>query len=276
MEIGKINKLTAARSNDLEYVLADSKNEEVILSRSEIEKELTVGSEIDVFIYKDLEDQIIATTTRPYAQLEQFAFLHTKSVNQHGAFMDIGLKMDLFVPFREHKTKMIEDNWYLVFILEDEETGRLIGSCRENEFVFYDEIDVKPGDKVDLLVYYTTDLGMNVIVNNLYKGLVFKSDIHKNIHPGDKIKGYVKQIREDGKLDISLEPLGYKNSIDKNTEIILAAIKENNGFLELTDKSNPDDIKFKLGLSKKAFKKGLGNLYRQKLIQLYKDGIKLL
>jgi predicted RNA-binding protein (virulence factor B family) len=117
---------------------------------------------------------------------------------------------------------------------------------------------------------------MNTIVNNLYKGLIFSSDIHKNIHPGDKMNGFVKLVREDGKIDISLEPLGYKKNIDKNAETILAALKENNGFLELNDKSNPEDIKLILGLSKKSFKKGLGFLYKQKLIELRTDGIKLL
>ena len=121
-----------------------------------------------------------------------------------------------------------------------------------------------------------TELGMNAIINNLYKGLIFKSDIHKNIQPGDRIKGYVKQVREDGKIDILLEPIGYKNSIDKNSDIILSALKENDGFLNLTDKNTPEEIKHKLGLSKKAFKKGLGKLYKQKIVELNEEGIKLL
>ena len=145
-----------------------------------------------------------------------------------------------------------------------------------NYFVFFDEIELEIGDEVDLLLYRVTDLGMNVIVNNLFKGLIFNSDIHQTIHPGDQIKGYVKLIRDDGKIDILLEPLGYKKSIDRNSEIILNAIKSNDGFLELTDKSSPEEIKVQLGLSKKAFKRGLGSLYKQKIVEIYKDGIKLL
>ena len=179
------------------------------------------------------------------------------------------------VPFAEQTGRLEEENWYLFFLLIDDKTGRLILSRRINDFVFFEEIDVKEGDEVDLLVYNQTDLGINCIVNNMYKGLIFKSDIHKNINPGDKIKGFVKQVREDGKIDVVLEPLGYKKSIDKNSQIILDALQENDGFLELTDKSSPEDIKFILGLSKKAFKRSLGNLYKQKMVELFKDGVKL-
>jgi len=182
---------------------------------------------------------------------------------------------DLMVPFSEQSGRLDEGNWYVFFILKDEKTGRLIASRRVNDFVFFENVDVKPGDEVDLLLYDRSDLGINVIVNNMFKGLIFNSDIHKNINPGDKIKGYVKQVREDGKVDVALEPLGYKMSVDKNSEIILNALKTNDGFLDLTDKSSPEDIKLKLGLSKKVFKKSLGNLYKQKLVELYKDGVKL-
>ena len=180
------------------------------------------------------------------------------------------------VPFAEQNEKMEEGKWYLIFLLEDEQTERLIGSAKVKDFVFFKDIDVKEGDEVDLLLYDMTELGMNAIVNNLYKGLIFKSDIHKTIKPGDRIKGYVKEVREDGKIDILLEQPGYKHSIDKNSEIILSALKDNNRFLSLTDKSTPEEIKQILGLSKKAFKKGLGNLYKQKLVELNNEGIKLL
>jgi len=183
---------------------------------------------------------------------------------------------DLMVPFAEQTGRLEEENWYLFFLLLDDKTGRLILSRRINDFVFFEEVDVKLGDEVNLLIYNQTDLGINCIVNNMYKGLIFRSDIHKNINPGDKIKGFVKQVREDGKIDVVLEPLGYKKSIDKNTQIILDALNENDGFLELTDKSSPEDIKFILGLSKKAFKRSLGNLYKQKVVELYKDGVKLM
>ena len=276
MEIGKTNKLIAARSTDNGYYLTDNDGNEVLLPNAYVADDLKIGDEIEVFVYKDSEDRIVATTLKPYVQFEEFAYLKVKEVNDYGAFMDWGLPKDLMVPFAEQTEKMKEGNWYLIFLLEDEQTERLIGSSKVNEFTFTTEIDVNTGDEVDLLLYNMTELGMNAIVNNMYKGLIFKSDIHKNIKPGDRIKGFVKQVREDGKIDIILEPAGYKNSIDENSDIILSALKENNGFLNLTDKSTPEDIKRILGLSKKAFKNGLGNLYKQKIVELNEDGIKLL
>ncbi len=276
MEIGKINKLTAARSTDNGYYLTDNDGNEVLLPNAYVADDLKIGNEIEVFVYKDSEDRIVATTLKPYVQFEEFAYLKVKEVNDYGTFMDWGLPKDLMVPFAEQTEKMEEGNWYLIFLLEDEQTERLIGSSKVNEFTFTTEIDVNTGDEVDLLLYNITELGMNAIVNNLYKGLIFKSDIHKNIKPGDRIKGFVKQVREDGKIDIILEPAGYKNSIDTNSDIILSILKENDGFLNLTDKSAPEDIKRILGLSKKAFKNGLGNLYKQKIVELNENGIKLL
>ncbi|MBC8486764.1 MAG: GntR family transcriptional regulator [Bacteroidetes bacterium] len=276
MEIGKINKLTVARTTDFGYYLIDDAGNEVLLPNAYVTDDLNIADDIEVFIYKDSEDRIVATTLKPYVQLEEFAFLQVKEVNTYGAFMDWGLPKDLMVPFAEQTKKMEEGKWYLIFLIKDEQTDRLIGSGKVNKFVYTNDIDVKQGDEVDLLLYKMTELGMNAIVNNIYKGLIFTSDIHKNIQPGDRIKGYVKQVREDGKIDILLEPIGYENSIDKNSGIILSVLKENNGFLDLTDKSFPEDIKHKLGLSKKAFKKGLGNLYKQKIVELNEDGIKLL
>ena len=276
MKIGKTNKLIAARSTDNGYYLTDNDGNEVLLPNAYVADDLKIGDEIEVFVYKDSEDRIVATTLKPYVQFEEFAYLKVKEVNDYGAFMDWGLPKDLMVPFAEQTEKMKKGNWYLIFLLEDEQTERLIGSSKVNEFTFTTEIDVNTGDEVDLLLYNMTELGMNAIVNNMYKGLIFKSDIHKNIKPGDRIKGFVKQVREDGKIDIILEPAGYKNSINKNSDIILSALKENNGFLNLTDKSTPEDIKRILGLSKKAFKNGLGNLYKQKIVELNENGIKLL
>lgn len=276
MEIGKINKLTVARATDNGYYLVDEYENEVLLPNAYISDDLKIADDLEVFIYKDSEDRIVAVTSQPYVLLEEFAYLKVKEVNQYGAFIDWGLPKDLMVPFAEQTEKMEEGKSYLIFLLQDEQTERLIGSSMVNEFVFFDDIDVKQGDEVDLLLYNLTELGMNAIVNNMYKGLIFNSDIHKIIQPGDRIKGYVKQVREDGKIDILLEPLGYKNSIDNNTEIIISVLKENDGFLNLTDKSSPEAIKQKLGLSKKAFKRGMGKLYKQKLVELSEEGIKLI
>jgi len=269
MKTGKINKLKISDQDDNRYYLEDDSNKKAYLSKDELTDSLIIGDEIEVFIYTDAEDNFVASASKPYVQLEEFAFLKVKSVNKFGAFIDWGLSTDLLVPFSEQTGRLIEENWYLFFLLTDEKTGRLIASRKLNEFVFFDEIDVDQEDEVDLLCYDLSDLGMNVIVNNMYKGLIFSSDIHKNINPGDKIKGFVKQVREDGKIDIVLELQGYKKTIDKNAQTIIDALKERDGILELNDKSNPEDIKQILGLSKKSFKKGLGYLYKQKLIEFH-------
>jgi len=275
MKLGKMNQLKVAKLSAAGYLLEDEESKDILLPNYNVVPKLKIGDTIEVFVYKDSNDRLNATTLKPTIELEQFAYLQVKDVNKTGAFMDWGFPKDLLVPYAEQTTTMHEGEWHLVFMLLDKETNRLIGSCKENEFVFFDEIDVEEGDEVDLLLFNRTELGMNAIVNNLYKGLIFNSDIHKEIRSGDTIKGYVKQVREDGKIDLLLEPLGYKKSIDPTTETILNKLMENDGCLYLTDKSNPNLIKEQLGLSKKAFKRGTGNLYKQKRIIILEDRIQL-
>lgn len=274
MKLGKINRLKVGRISQFGTYLIDEEENEVLLP-DEIEDDVELDELIDVFIYLNSDDQYVATTIKPLIELNRFAYLQVKDVNRVGAFMDIGISKDLLVPYAEQTEEMFVGNWYLVFMFVDEETDRLVGSCKENEFVFFDEIDIKEGDEVDALLYRKTDLGVHAIVNNLYKGLIFVSDIYKNIELGDTIKGFVKQVREDGKIDVLLEPLGYRQSINPTSEIILTKLKENDGQLFLTDKSTPEEIKQQLGLSKKAFKRGIGNLYRQKQLVILKESIRL-
>ena len=274
MENGKVNKLKVARVEDQGYYLIDDKGEEVLLPSEKIERSLKEGEEIEVFIYK--EKSLIISSKLPYVQMEQFENLKVTQVNELGALVDWGLDNDLLVPFDEQISEMKEGQSYVVFVFEDEETGVLRGSQRVDEFVFFDEVDVKRGDEVDLLLHRESDLGVNVIVNNLYKGLIFKSDLHKKVKMGDRTKGYVKQVREDGKIDILLEPLGYKESVVSNTQAVLNVLKAHENFIPLTDKSDPNDVKRILGLSKKAFKRAVGHLYKQKLIDIRQDGIYLL
>jgi len=276
MQLGKTNQLKVTKITELGYLLEDEDSKNILLPNDAVTGKLKVDDTVKVFVYKDSDDQLIATTQKPTIELERFAYLQIKDVNKTGAFMDWGISKDLLVPYAEQTVKMSEGEWHLVFMLLDEETNRLIGSCKENEFVFFDEIDVKEGDEVDLLLYSRTDLGFNAIVNNLYKGLIFNSNIHKDINEGDQIKGYVKQVREDGKIDLLLEPLGYKKSIDATSKSILNKLKENEGCIYLTDKSTPEAIKEQLGLSKKAFKRGLGSLYKLKKITILEDCVKLL
>jgi predicted RNA-binding protein (virulence factor B family) len=274
MENGKVNKLRIARVEDQGYYLIDDTGEEVLLPADSIDGSLKEGEEIEVFIYKD--KSLIVSSKLPYVQMEQFENLKVTQVNELGALVDWGLEKDLLVPFDEQISEMKEGQSYVVFVFEDEETGVLRGSQRVDEFVFFDEVDVKRGDEVDLLLHRESDLGVNVIVNNLFKGLIFKSDLHKKVKMGDRTKGYVKQVREDGKIYILLEPLGYKESVVSNTQTVLNVLKAHKNFIPLNDKSDPNDVKRILGLSKKAFKRAVGHLYKQKLIDIRQDGIYLL
>jgi predicted RNA-binding protein (virulence factor B family) len=271
MENGKINKLDIVRKDQEGFYLQDEKKQEIFLSKEAAALDLEVGSSIDVFIYKDRSRMI--STKLPYAQVEEFAFLNVKLLTEQGAYADWGLEKDLFIPLEEQMEPLVEGSSYLFFIYEDEDNGAIRGSQRVEDFVFLEEIDVKRGDEVDLLLYRESELGINVVVNNLYQGLVFKSDVHKEVKVGEQIKGYVKQVREDGKLDILLEPLGYKKSVESNTDLLLKAIKKEGDFLALTDKSKPEEIKSALGLSKKAFKRAAGHLYKKKLIDIRTDGL---
>lgn len=273
MENGKINKLGIARKDEKGFYLQDEKRQEIFIAKEASTIEMEVGSSVDVFIYKDRNRMI--STKLPLAQVEEFAFLEVKLVTENGAYVDWGLDTDLFVPLEEQMEPLDLGSSYLFFVYEDEGTGAIRGSQRVEDFVFFDEIDVKRGDEVDLLLYRESDLGINVVINNLYQGLVFKSDVHKEVKVGDQIKGYVKQVREDGKIDVLLEPLGYKKSVESNTDLLIKAIQKADDFLPLTDKSDPDEIKTALGLSKKAFKRAAGHLYKKKLIDIRTDGLYL-
>jgi predicted RNA-binding protein (virulence factor B family) len=273
MENGKINKLEIVRKDQKGVYLKDEKGKEIFLSKEDMDTDAEPGSSIDVFVYKDRSQKI--STKMPFVQLDEFAFLKVKFLTDQGAYVDWGLEKELFVPLEEQMEELKEDSSYLFFVFEDEDTGAIRGSQRVEDFVFADEIDVKRGDEVDLLLYRESNLGINAVVNNLYQGLIFKSDIHKEVKVGEQVKGFIKQVREDGKIDLLLEPLGYKKSVESNTDVLLKAIKKAGDFLPLTDKSNPDEVKQSIGLSKKAFKRAAGHLYKKKLIEIRGDGLYL-
>jgi uncharacterized protein len=276
MEIGKTNKLLVERSTENGLYLVDRNGNEVLMPNAYVTEDINLDDEIEVFVYNDSEDRIVATTLVPFIQLDEFAWLKVKEVTQFGAFVDWGLPKDLLVPFARQKEKMQEDKYYLIYLLRDVQTDRLLGTTKVNPFFIYENIDLKISDEVELLPFEFSDLGIKTVINGKYSGLIFNSDVHQDVTPGKKIKGYVKNIREDGKIDISLSPIGYEKSIDKNTDIVLNALKENDGILLLSDKSSPEEISSRLGMSKKAFKNSIGKLYKQKLILIERDGVKLL
>lgn len=276
MEIGKINKLKAARTTDNGCYLMDAEGSEVLLPNAYVTKDLKLGDEIEVFVYKDNEERPVATTLAPKIQVDKFAYLQVMDVNKAGAFMDMGVVKQLMIPYSEQPVKMETGESYVVFCLLDDETDRLIGSAQLEDFIFTEEIDLEEGQEVDLLIYKRSNLGINVIVNQMFQGLIFHSDVHKRVNIGDEIKGYMKTIREDGKLDILLQEPGYRNVIDKTTQGVLDILKKHGGKFPYHDKSNPDDIRRVFGMSKKAFKKALGNLYKNRMVELSKTGTKLL
>jgi predicted RNA-binding protein (virulence factor B family) len=273
MKIGKINSLRVTHKDDTGFFLTDTNNNEVFLAASDYTEGIQEGDNQDVFVYKNIDNQVRASLTRPFIQLDEFAFLTVNEISPEGAFMDWGLPDDLWVPPNLQRTQMHTGESYLVFLFVDEDSGIIKGSCLTDENVFYDDIDVEVGEEVDLLLYGMSDLGMNVIVNNLYKGLIFNSDIHQKLKRNMRMKGYVKNIREDGKLDITIKPQGYRKVIGLDSNKILQVLKENGDYVEITDQSSPHEINQMFGLSKKAFKKALGNLFKRELVDLYEDGI---
>jgi predicted RNA-binding protein (virulence factor B family) len=275
IELGKTNTLIILRDTPVGMFLGDEAGGEVLLPKKFIEPEFRIGDEIDVFIYKDSEDRPIATRYQPYAEAGQFAFLHVSAVNQVGAFMDWGLEKDLFVPFKEQKLKMQEGHPYVVYIYVDEASDRIVASGKINKFISNDQLTVEQGEEVDLLVYNKTDLGFTCIINGVHKGLIYHNDLFTDLDVGDQVKGFIKLIRENNLIDLSLQNLGFKHVLS-STDKILEYLKANDGFMNLTDKTSPDIIERKFDMSKATFKKSIGILYRQRKVTLHDDGVRLL
>jgi len=255
--------------------LADESGEEVLLHNKYCSEEMKPGDNITVFVYRDSEGKKIATTLTPKIFINEFVLLKVTSVTGVGAFLDWGLEKELMVPFREQKQKMVEGRWYIVYLDLDKKTDRLYASNRVERFLQNEKISVKEGEEVELVVLHKTDLGYSVIINHAHQGLIFENEIFQEIRIGDRLSGYVKKIREDQKIDISLQPIGFRKFNDSNSELICNKLEENDGFLAFTDKSSPEEIYSLFGISKKAFKKSLGALYKQRRIEILPDGIKL-
>lgn len=277
IELGKINTLIAIRLTPPGMFLAERGNEEevVLLPNKYIPQGYEVDQELEVFIYRDSEDRLIATTLRPKIELNKIACLEVKDVSDHGAFLDWGLEKDLMVPFREQKHTMQVGKKYLVYLYVDEDSHRLAATSKIDRFLESEEITVTIGEEVDLLVGDTTDLGVNVIINERMKGLIYHNELFKSITIGDKVKGFIKDIRPDGKIDVSLQKQGFQN-IEPSAAFILEKLKTHKGHLKLNDASDPADIQRMLQMSKKTFKKAIGTLFKQKLISIEEDGIYLL
>lgn len=276
IEQGKNKRLSIVKRSTFGLFLGDDVGEEVLLPNKYCTDDMKPEGEVEVFIYRDSEDRKVATTLTPKIKLHEFALLKVKAVTKVGAFLDWGLEKDLMVPFREQRQNMEEGRWYIVYLDLDAKTDRLYASNRLERFLNNDDLSIKQGDEVGLIVLQKTDLGYSVIVNHKHKGLIFSNEIFQDLNIGAPLKGYVKNIREDNKIDISLQAIGYKKFNDANSELIVRRLIELDGFLPLSDKSSPEEIYAQLGISKKAFKKSIGALYKQKKITIESDGIKLL
>ncbi|MCF1191561.1 S1-like domain-containing RNA-binding protein [Mangrovimonas sp. AS39] len=274
IHLGEFNTLTILRDTEPGLFLGDQEDNEVLLPNRYVPQSFEIGDEIEVFVYLDNEERIVATTDKPYIIKNQFGLLRCNQVNQYGAFLDWGLVKELFCPFKEQVFKMTAGHYYFVHCYLDEKTDRLVASSKTNKFLDNTQLTVEKFQEVDLIVSHPTDLGMVVVVNNLHSGLIYKDDLYGDVEVGDRLKGYVKKVRNDNKLDIVLQPIGYKN-IEPSAQKVMDVLNDNSGFLPLHDKSNPEEIKELLEMSKKSFKKAVGSLYKQRLIEIKLDGIYL-
>lgn len=275
LNIGNYNTLRIIKILSFGAYLDGGEGKEILLPTRYVPDGAQVGDEVKVFIYHDNEGRLIATTLHPNAVVGEFAFMQVKSVNTMGAFLDWGLMKDLLVPYKEQKLTMREGKWYLVYVRLDHVTGRVMASARIEKFLNNIPPKYKFNQEVDLLVADDTEIGYKVIVNNLHWGMVYHNQVFQRLEKGEHLKGYVKEIREDDKLDISLAPLGYQK-VDGVAQTILQALQVQNGFLPVHDKSDPEVIYSLFRCSKKAFKQAIGALYRQHRIALEPDGIRLI
>ncbi len=274
IKLGEYNTLKILRDTDPGLFLGNDEGNDILLPNKYIPQQFEIGDMLEVFVYLDHEERPVATTLKPHIKPGEFAMLRCNYTNEFGAFLDWNLEKDLFCPFKEQAFKMRQGDWYLVYCYIDDETDRLVASSKTNSFLSNKELNVKQFDEVNLIVSHPSEIGMNVIVNEKHLGLIYKDDIYKEISVGDRLKGIIKKVRPDNKLDISLSQIGYRN-IEPNAQKILDILKDNSGFLPYTDKSNPEDIKETFEMSKKSFKKAIGSLYKKRILSLQDNGIKL-
>lgn len=272
--LGKFNNLSILRETSVGLFLGDDDGTDILLPNKYKPDSYQIGDKLDVFCYLDHQERPVATTLKPYVQRDRFALLRVAEVNEIGAFMDWGLEKHLLVPFKEQRFKMVEGQSYVVYCYLDEVTFRLVASNKLDKFLSNNTLDLEVGEEVTVLLTRESDLGWDVIVNNTHKGLIYANEIFKKLAVGDKLRAYVKKIREDQKLDISLQPIGLA-VIEPSSQKIIDFLKDNDGYMELNDKSSPEAIKDTFEMSKKTFKKALGSLYKDKVILLKDDGVYL-
>ena len=274
IRIGDFNELKTVRSTSVGVFLEDQEGTEILLPNKYVPNGIKLGDLLKVFCYLDHEERPIATTLHPKIIRDGFAFLFVAQINRIGAFMDWGLEKQLLAPYSEQLKPMNEGQGYLVHCYLDKDTFRLVATSKVEKYLKKEGHSFQKNDEVSLLAYRKTNIGWEVIINQAFKGLLFFNDIFREIRSGDRLKGYIKNVREDGKIDVSLQPSGVV-ALESSALRIVDFLKENGGKTTLNDKSTPEEIKEQLQMSKKAFKKGVGILYKQRKISLSEQGIQL-
>jgi predicted RNA-binding protein (virulence factor B family) len=276
LKLGQKNKLKAAWKVDFGMYLEGGGYEgKILLPERYVPEDLEVGDEIEVFLYLDNEERLVATTLEPKAMVGDFAYLEVAWVNEYGAFLDWGLMKDLFCPFREQKRRMQQGQSYIVHVHIDEESYRIMASAKVEKFLKPLPQEYNEGQEVQLLVWQKTDLGFKVIIDNGYAGLLYDTQIFRSLHTGDRIKGYISNIRPDGKVDCMLQKTGREHTENFSARL-LRYLETQGGRCRLGDKSSAEEIKEQFGVSKRTYKQAVGDLYKRRLIRITDNGIELL
>ena len=274
VEIGRVNTLEVVRETDNGLYLDGRELGEILMPKKFITEEVRKLGWADVFVYSDSEDRLVATTEKPYAMVGEFAYLKAVATSKFGAFLDWGLPKDLLVPFREQKADMLEGRNYLVYLFLDSLTKRIAASAKLDKFLDNIPPEYEPGDEVQLMIAEETDLGYKAIVNNEHWGMLYKNQLYQTLSQGQKITGYINKVRDDEKIDLLLEKPGYEK-VDAISQKILDELKQNRGFMAVSDNTSPEMINALFGISKKNFKKAIGSLYKKRMITFDSDGIRL-
>ncbi len=276
VELGDYNELEIAREVDFGVYLT-SEDGDILLPMKYIPEGAKVGDTIRVFVYRDSEDRMIATNLIPYATVGQFACLTCTDVTPFGAFLDWGLEKDLLVPLNNQKNKMQVGKKYCVYLYLDDASDRVVATSKLGKYLQNDDIQLTEGEEVQLLVANFTDIGIKVIINNAYMGILYRNEVFKDLRIGDTATGYIKHIREDNKIDVTLRKPGtnQKEEKDEASEKILRLMNQGSGWLPLSDNSTPEEIYQLLGMSKKTFKRAIGSLYKAGTITISEDSIRL-
>lgn len=274
IKLGDYNILKIVKSVDFGLYLDGGDAGEILLPNRYVPNGFAIGDDLEVFIYLDQDEKLVATTLHPLAKVGDIAYLEVAWVNEYGAFLNWGLMKDLFCPFREQKMRMQKGQSYIVYVKEDEESHRLIATAKVDKYLSTDRPPYKHGDAVDILIWQKTDLGFKAIVSNQYQGQIYEDQIFQPLHTGDRLTAYVDHIRQDHKIDITLQPTGRRQT-EEFSEVLLRYLQENNGHCDLGDKSPSELIADRFKVSKKVYKKAVGDLYRRRLITISDQGIDL-